>query len=218
MSKRPSVAASVIKALHRTRARGPGETLSLLVQRIREAIWSQDELIVWCRDTGGERPSGALTLRRAGPEDAEAYAREIGTDSAKTFLKRLGPGTWCYLVEEEDRLVHSSWVTTRRAWTREIRAYVSPPEGEAYVYESFTRPEVRGRGVYPSALRGIAADLAEVGEHLWVMVEADNPASIRSVVKAGFEKWGSLAVKRRFGRLDLEIQGGPGLRVGRAFR
>jgi ribosomal protein S18 acetylase RimI-like enzyme len=217
MSERPSVAASAIKALHRTRARGPRETSSVLGRRIKEALWSEDELVVWVRPTGGieNAPDPARSLRRADEVDAEDYAKRIGTDSALTFVSRLSDETFCYVVTDEGNIVHSSWVTRYRAWTRELRTYVSPPQGDAYVYESFTRPEVRGRGVYPFALAGIAADLAGAAGRLWVMVEADNPASIRSVEKAGFERHGSFHVRRRLGRLFIEVRGGPGLRVGR---
>ncbi len=214
MSERPSVAASVIKALNRTRARGPGETLSLLGRRTVETVWSEDELIVWSRPTEGEPPEGPWQLRKAGPKDAEVYARDIGTDSAKTFISRLSEVTSCFLVEDQGLIVHSSWLTTYRAWTRELRAYVSPPPGDAYVYESFTRPEVRGRGVYPFALKGIAEQIAGFAETLWVMVEADNPASTRSVQKAGFERRGSMNVRRRLGSLSVELHGGPGLILG----
>ena len=54
------------------------------------------------------------------------------------------PTCMCFVVEDGDRFLHSSWVTTTGAWTREIRAYLCPPQGDAYVYESFTRADARG--------------------------------------------------------------------------
>ncbi len=112
----------------------------------------------------------------------------MGTDSPESFSSRLADTNGCYLVLEGGRIVHSSWVSTGSTWTREIRMFLSPPEGEAYIYESLTRPEMRGRGIYPFALRGICAHLARRGVHrAWIGVEASNDSSIRAIQKGGFE-------------------------------
>ncbi len=153
-----------------------------------------------------------LVLYRAGPADAATYARVIGTDSAATFRRRLSGATHCFLVESGDDLLHASWVTTSAAWTREIEAFVVPPPGDAYVYESFTRPEARGRGVYPFALSGICSWAAEAGlSAVWVAVESANPASLRAIRKAGFEPSYSMRYSRRLGRLTLLVEKPPGV-------
>ncbi len=153
-----------------------------------------------------------LVFRAAGPADAESYARAIGTDSAATFRRRLTATTHCFFVQRGDELLHASWVTTGAAWTREIRAYVVPPAGDAYVYESFTAPEARGRGVYPFALAGICswAAKARLGR-VWVAVEGGNAPSYRAITKAGFEPSYSMRYGRRRGRLTLLVERPPGM-------
>jgi hypothetical protein len=210
--KRPTLVASLSKTAHRLRARGPGEVLRLARTRIVEAIWSDDVLQFFMRETAGASfPSvEGLTFRRATPDDGERFARDIGTDTARTFRGRLSENTRCYLVFEGDSILHSSWVTKSAAWTRELRAYVTPPLGDAYIYESFTRAEARGRGIYPFALRCVTADLAiEATKRAWVAAEADNPASIRSITKAGFEEAFTIAYRRRLGRLVIDDASGP---------
>lgn len=187
---------------------------ALGLHRLREAIHSQDRLVFFVRGTArqsdGPSPTVDLTLERATPQDAVAYARDIGTDSAETFVERLSEDTRCYVVEAEGKLLHASWVTTSASWVREIGRYFRPPPGEAYVYESFTRADARGRGVYPFALRGICDDLAAQGvEKLWVAVEADNAPSLRAVSKAGFETAFTLDYRRKLGRLRLSPPSGP---------
>ncbi len=146
-----------------------------------------------------------LAFRPAGPDDARAYERAIGTESATTFRRRLSDTTHCFLVELRGDLLHSSWVTTSAAWTREVSAFVVPPAGDAYVYESFTRPEARGRGVYPFALAGICGWAAETGlSHVWVAVESRNVPSLKAIRKAGFEASYSIRYGRRLGRLTLQ--------------
>jgi ribosomal protein S18 acetylase RimI-like enzyme len=185
--------------------------LSLVVSRLREAVSSHETLVVLARATGeAPRSDGATaTLRPLGAEDATLYARVIGTDSAASFRARLSPATRCYAVEDEGRVLHSSWVTTDCAWTRELRAFVCVGSGDAYVYESYTRAEARGRGVYPFALREICRALAyQKVARLWVAVEASNAPSLRAVSKAGFERVFAVAYGRRLGRVTIELPEG----------
>lgn len=206
---RPSLAESLSKSFNRVRARGPIEVWELVSSRVADNLWSDDALIVFSAEAGGTTaPSDGLRLVVATPDDAADFARDIGTDSASTFAARLSPTSHCYLVREGSKILHSSWVTLFAAWTRELRGYVMPPAGDAYVYESFTRPDARGRGVYPFALSGLRAELATGGvARVWVAAEADNAPSIRAIGKAGFEERYRLSYRRRFGTLQLTDEG-----------
>ena len=208
---RPSILAVLEKSLARARARGPRELLQTALGRLKQEISSDDELIFLTRPAGGplSRRDG-LEVGRATPADAGLYARDIGTDSGSTFSERLTEATMCFLVLGEGRAVHASWVATSAAWTLEIRRFVTPPARAAYVYESFTRPDARGRGVYPFALEGIAHSLSQDGiEEIWVAVERDNVPSQRAIAKAGFVPAFELRYRRRFGRLTIENPTGP---------
>lgn len=166
---------------------------------------------MFTREAGGPfQATEEFHFRETHSADGAAYALWIGTDSATTFTNRLSESTRCFVVTSDEKFVHASWVTTSVAWMRELRRYLAPPPGDAYVYESFTRAEVRGRGVYPIALRNIAARVGEEGvNRLWVAVEEDNPASIKSVTKAGFERAFELPFGRRFGVVRIGQASGP---------
>ena len=211
---RPSLKDLVLKTGARLKARGPRELYELATARAHEAIASTDQLVILVRECAEENlEASTLVVRRASPADAGAYAGMIGTDAAATFVPRLSNDTGCYVVIEGSALVHATWCTRSAAWTREIHAYLAPPPGDAYVYESFTRPEARGRGVYPLALRAIASDLYRQGvARVWVGVEAGNKASLRAVTKAGFTPVASIRFARRLGRIRVEPEGldGPG--------
>ena len=208
---RPSPRDAVSKTLNRLTARGPAEVLSLGLERAKGWVASADVLILYVRGPAplGEELPG-LEFREATAADAARYARDIGTDSASSFAARLSDRTRCFLVDDGERLLHASWATTAGAWTRELRTYLVPPEGDAYIYESFTRADARGRGLYPFALRNIVGWAERSGiARLWVGVEEHNPASIRSVTKAGFEEAFRLPFARRWGRLSLGDASGP---------
>lgn len=210
-ASRPNVADSLSKILNRARSRGPSEAAGALWDQLRSSIRSDGRLLVLTRPSGGTaelRPD--LTFREADLSDAAAYARHIGTDSVRTFRGRLSEETRCYLVESSGRLLHASWVTTGSAWTAELKTFVCPPDGDAYIYESFTRPETRGRGIYPFALRNICRVLAErdIGR-AWIAVEATNAPSVRAITKAGFEPAFELAFHRRWLKVQVEAPSGP---------
>jgi ribosomal protein S18 acetylase RimI-like enzyme len=198
----------------RVRTRGSREVVDLAGHRVREFVRSEDRIIFFALDPAAPAashppPSGG-SFRRARADDAPAFARYIGTDSEASFRARMSDDTRCYLVLTGDLIVHASWVTTSRAWTRELRRYFSPPRGEAYVYESFTRPEVRGQGAYPFALASIAQDLRADGiKRAWVGVEAGNAPSIKAVRKAGFEPGFEIGYSRCLGRVAVGRPQGP---------
>jgi GNAT superfamily N-acetyltransferase len=216
--RRPPIIDRVRRTLARLRARGPGELAGVARGRVREWVRSDDELLMLVRPADAATPEirhdPGLVLRRAGASDADLYARVIGTDSPATFRRRLTATTSCFLVEGGGELLHASWVTTGAAWTREIDAYVVPPSGDAYVYESFTRPEARGRGVYPFALSGMTAWARDEGlGRVWVAVEEGNAPSLKAIRKAGFEVAYTMRYGRRRGRLTLVVEKHEGLVV-----
>lgn len=178
-----------------------------MTARLRENWSSRQRLFLYVREAGPlERPGEGLHFRQARPEDGSRYARDIGTESATTFAARLDRDVMCFVVEDAARFLHSSWVTTSAAWTREIRGYLSPPPGDAYVYESFTRADARGRGIYPFALAGILGHLGSAGiGRVWVGVEETNTPSIRAIEKAGFARSFELAYSRDKGRFRLDV-------------
>lgn len=208
---RPSPSQAFWKTLNRVRARGPLEVLSLAASRVREWVSSSDDLVMFVRDSVTEKPSrDDLEFREATPIDGARYSRDIGTDSASTFARRLSDRTHCFIVEDGSTILHASWVTTAGAWTRELRSYVMPAPGDAYIYESFTRADARGRGAYPFGLAHILTWAAASGiGRLWVAVEEHNPPSLRAVTKAGFVEAFRLPFSRRFGRLTIGTPTGP---------
>lgn len=209
---RPTPAELLSKMLARARSRGPSEVTATLWDQLSSTLSSQGTLDFLTRETPDICPTtSGLTFRAAQFSDAEGYARDIGTDSRATFRTRLTDTTSCYLVLAGDRIVHASWVTTSSAWTAELRAYVTPPDGSAYVYESFTGPQVRGRGIYPMTLRCICAELNSRGiARVYIGVDAANRPSLRAITKASFEPIFSIGYASRFGRLEVGAPEGPG--------
>jgi GNAT superfamily N-acetyltransferase len=209
----PGPATVLRKLTTRLRRRGLGEVLQLAVGRVTELVASEGRLIAHslvANDIAEGPVPADLVFKAADPTDGPAYARDIGTDSPLTFSSRLADGAVCFLVVKDGLIVHATWGTFTSAWTRELQRHFCPPKGDMYVYESYTRPEVRGRGVYTFALRQIARWAAERGtDRVWVAVEHDNPPSLKAVAKAGFSPAFEVTFARRFGRLTVHSPVGP---------
>ena len=216
---RPSLNHQILRVLNRAKRRGAGEVAGLLTDRLKEAWSSEETLILLVRDAARlQLDAPGLTFRRAVPADGLRYAHDVGTDSATTLAARLADDVMCFLVEDGERILHASWVTTSGAWTREIQTLLRPPQGDAYVYESFTRADARGRGIYPFALAGMVTYLADAGiRRVWVGVEAGNTPSRRAIAKAGFEEGFKVRFSRRRSRLKVDPPTGPLATEGRSF-
>lgn len=202
---RPTPWHQVLRLTNRIRHRGAGEVLDLATGRIKDAWASDETLILLVRDAERmEREVSGLIFRRAEVHDAARYARDVSTDSATTFRSRLSDDVMCFIVEDGQKILHASWVTTSAAWAREVQALLTPPAGDAYVYESFTRADARGRGIYPFALAGMVTYLADAGiRRVWVGVESSNEPSRRAIAKAGFEEGFQIKFCRHHNRLAV---------------
>ncbi|MEA2507079.1 MAG: hypothetical protein QOH48_1697 [Actinomycetota bacterium] len=174
-------------------------------------MWSDLVLVVLDRPAGGVAAAiPGMEIRELGPEDARGYEKDIGTDPAATLVRRLtAPGASCWIARSGDEIVHASWVETAAAWMGEAERFFVVPPGEAYIYESFTRPEVRGHGIYPAVLATIAEQLgARAVARLWIAAEATNAASLRAIQKAGFTTEFEIGVRRRLGRVAVTMPAG----------
>ena len=198
----------ILKLITRARTRGLREVLATGLGRVWEFISSSDQLIILARPAVGElHERDDLEFVVATAQDGPRYARDIGTDSASIFASRLTDTTRCFLVTDGSKVLHATWVTTRSAWTRELGGYLVVPDDDCYVYESFTRADARGLGIYPFGLMGICAWAGELGlKRVWVGVESGNAASLKAVAKVGFEPQLTISFRRNVGR--LEVTGG----------
>jgi GNAT superfamily N-acetyltransferase len=101
-------------------------------------------------------------------------------------------------------------VTRSGAWIGEVRRYFIVPERGAYIYESFTNPDLRGRGIYPAMLNFIATEAAQRGlGELWIGVGASNRPSVRAIAKGAFEPAFDIVFRRRLGAVRIETITGP---------
>ncbi|HVL69615.1 MAG TPA: GNAT family N-acetyltransferase [Vicinamibacterales bacterium] len=123
---------------------------------------------------------------------------------AVTEDRRRAGGHHLYSLVEDGVLVHYGWVTypQERAPDAALGLEFVPPPRSAALWDYFTHPKARGRGLYLRTLWQCLHDAVEVdgAAHAFIYVYADNVVSRRVIEKAGFEYVGSLVLERRFFR------------------
>lgn len=115
-----------------------------------------------------------------------------------------GHTPWSARIDGEP--VGWGWCATREVSIGELDIAVPLPPGNRYLWDFFTVPAWRGRGIYPRLLRTIIEHEPEVAR-FWVGHDLGNLASARGITKAGFHEVG-LLYHRQDGGFEL-VPSGP---------
>lgn len=118
-------------------------------------------------------------------------------DFLAAALERLERGQHCYTIVENGRLVHYGWRAAKQAssfFTEVQENYEYSPAGDV-LYDFFTHPSARGRGLYQQTLAFLLRnqtprqDGPDAGECpvTYISALASNESSIHVIEKLGFE-------------------------------
>jgi RimJ/RimL family protein N-acetyltransferase len=109
------------------------------------------------------------------------------------YHRRFESGHLLLAAEDEGRGVFQAWVASGRLRIDELRRVWVIPERERVMYDVFTAPAYRGRGLYSNALRYLLSSAAILhAERFWIYARSDNTASIRVIRRCGFTEAGTL--------------------------
>jgi len=186
---------------------GPSAFARRALRGMKARVWKRSELRVYGLDAARieSLPNPGL-MTRDSFEDLECYEQTDRGQFTRDELigvarGRAGLGHHLYTRVESGVLVHYGWLIDRqeRGEDAALGLVFFPPPRSAALYDYFTHPSARGRGLYRDALFQIlhdARDLARA-EHAYIYVYDDNPASWRVVERVGFRHEGSLVKERR---------------------
>jgi hypothetical protein len=94
-----------------------------------------------------------------------------------------------------DEIAHIAWLLPPSAAAMEVPQILQLGEDEAEITCCETPPGWRGKGMYPFAIRQIAAVARSAGiRRLYMKTSETNTASQRGIIKAGFLPIGSISV------------------------
>jgi RimJ/RimL family protein N-acetyltransferase len=117
-------------------------------------------------------------------------------DYRKAAEERRGQGFHLYTFVQSGRLVHYGWLIERQ--TRGEDGWVDqvyfPPRETAVLFDHFTHPAARGRGLYSQALSTLLHDARDLARarYAYVTVFGCNGPSRHVIEKLGFQHEGSL--------------------------
>lgn len=203
-------AATARDRVRRVSSLHPGEVPAKLARRMGRWASTLDELRVYVFDVAAQPlpPNPALMARddvhallaadAAHEQHADVYAL-LGA-----CLRRLERDEHVYTRVEDGVLAHRGWMIDeqKRAHLSEVDMEYAPGPGSVTLYDFYTHPAYRGRGLYRSALAQMLHDAHAAGRtsaHITVM--ADNAASRKVIESLGFRYVGSFYRRVSLGRV-----------------
>ncbi|MCH9696562.1 MAG: GNAT family N-acetyltransferase [Gammaproteobacteria bacterium] len=111
-------------------------------------------------------------------------------------LNRLEQGESCYTLTNDGKLQHFGWMIPEQktALITEVQQSYQYPSRSTVLYDFYTDPEARGKGMYQDNLRQMLNDsvIRDSADYVYISVKADNVASRHVIEKTGFEYQESL--------------------------
>lgn len=114
-------------------------------------------MVLVSRDLSGPLPevsscSLPVKIKKATEEDLPAYRAFHPGRREGVIQARFARGDECFAVWDEGHIVHAAWVAAGRAYVPYLHRDLLLQPDEMYIYDSFTRPSHRRRGL--CGLRG----------------------------------------------------------------
>lgn len=118
------------------------------------------------------------------------------TASLSGWRERLRAGSTVYTRSDGATLLHYGWLTSpiRHSFFTEVQQQFRYPNGSVGLWDFYTHPPARGRGLYQASLATMLNDAVKDASHefAYIGVLANNLPSRHVIEKRGFEYRGSL--------------------------
>lgn len=129
------------------------------------------------------------------PLEVRAYDRpaEVGVLPRAVVASRIAAGAMIFVASSARTPVAYLCATTKECWIGEIddRLLVSP--GEVYFYDAYTRPEWRGKRIYPRLICAAARYFRQRSfERAMIFATRRNARSIRGIARCGFYRYATV--------------------------
>ena len=203
-----AAAARMQQLRNSVRTAGLSRTLGGLAKRVREILWSRQEVYFYDWSGTGVEASSGTTLESLDLNGlASAAFHYVDDPSTCAYLLRSadrlrkGGAEGFGLLDAEGKIVHFAWVTSFDGfYLSELNAKVDAPSPESVLlFDCWTPATARGRGYYGQAVRLIAKRMQQQGKRPWIFSAARNAASVRGLEKGGFQRRYSLFRRRALG-------------------
>src|SRR5205809_763245 len=217
LAGRTGIASRVSESRRRVSSRGLAPALRAALQGRLARCWSVREFRMYGLSASEvSKTESDGDLRRDAIDDLLLYRPFSANEmSVEDFLaeaaQRLEQGQHVYTFAADGVLLHYSWLIeqTRRAGSDFGHEFAFPGPA-AVLWNDYTCPDARGRGLQTRSIHRRLRDTAAAGgTSMFIGVRADNAISRHNIEKVGFRYWASGWIQYRLGRARRWITYAP---------
>lgn len=131
--------------------------------------------------------------------DRSAIARLAGAteQGPGDLMARVDRGERCFGSLRDGRVVAARWATYGAVEADYLRIGLRLPDGDAWIFDSWTDPRERGKGVASEASAALGAALAAEGTTRFVVIVMNgNRSGHAAVLRSGYRPLGTLTTIR----------------------
>jgi CelD/BcsL family acetyltransferase involved in cellulose biosynthesis len=192
--------------------RGPARFASQIASRTLQSAAGRDEVrfYQWPEQNPKNDPHNDLALESIDLHRlASALVAYEDDSETATYLLRsaqrfmAGTDSGFILADSSATPLHFCWAAQFEGFSiAELHTRLSAPSPDAtMIFDCWTPPALRGRGLYSAAITRLAQRLASVGRKPWIFSAAANTSSLRAIDHAGFQyRYSMISRKTPFGR------------------
>ncbi len=185
------------RALRAIVQRGPRRTIGGWLRRLGSSLYQRREVLVYSRPSAGTAAGGLLEGEHRLVEGSLRDVGQLLIDFPDHFIARHFWGARdrfrrsdkLFIARREGRVVHTCWIGRRNSLELGYdlgTAFELPlPSDSWLIYDCWTPPEARGRGIYQASLDFLVSQVADGGP-VYIYAFADNHASCRGIERAPF--------------------------------
>jgi hypothetical protein len=166
-----------------------GERASSLAARAATTVYRRLFFLTYSlvgRRVPGYRPGVDVEFGALGPGQAELYRRFRPSTSSAELSRRFARGDRCYVALRRGEIVDACWAASGRVEVPYLHRSLELGPGDLYFFDSYTRPEYRGRGLYMARNAFTAAECGREGfTRLVALVAAEKYAVWQILTRSG---------------------------------
>jgi GNAT superfamily N-acetyltransferase len=156
------------------------------------------ELYLW--QSNGQLPTddtgSFLKIHRIDKDDLDG--RFLAYRGNELILDRLDSGYIGYWFEYDGAFVHAHWYAKHLYEVWDIRSILLIPDGSLYIFDGYTVPEYRGRGILRYALAGSLLDMCQLKatDHIFALTQSHNASINVALPKIGYQRKATLSFRQ----------------------
>ena len=167
---------------------GPGHVVFSIAKKVLWPVCQLGYLMFFDKDlanyTSGPAKGSSIRLALLPPSDCSllAFSRPGDPHVVRHALERFQKGDQCFVaIASNNQVAHSRWVSTNDTCIPELEMTTRPRPMQGYMYDGYSRPDFRGRGIDGAVRNFIFETLKSQGiNNVYSYVRSDNPVGIRA--------------------------------------